>query len=151
MINKFPHTLMQCLAAITQHHGLQITPEQLVKPYALTEAEPAVELLMQIAVNNGLNAALQKLSWEALVELHSVFPAIVRLNNGNGVIIVGVFVEGDGKVAILDPLVNFPVAQMLNRDQFCSQWGGEVLVFQLANQAGNIMIHREIIGNYEDL
>lgn len=151
MTNKFPHTLLQCLAAISQHHGLQINSEKIINHYALTDAEPASTLLMHIAVNNGLQATLKKLSWESLLDLQAIFPAIVRLNNSNGIIIVGASTEGDGKVAILDPLVNFPVAQMLTRDQLCSQWDGEVLVFKLVNPEDSVMIHREAIDSQYEL
>jgi subfamily B ATP-binding cassette protein HlyB/CyaB len=56
MSNRFPHTVIQCLTAIAQHHGLQINPERLIDQYALPAEEPASALLLRIASDIGLKA-----------------------------------------------------------------------------------------------
>jgi ATP-binding cassette subfamily B protein len=110
---KFPHTVIQCLTAIAQHHGLQVHPERLIDDYALGPEEPRGALLLRIATDIGLKARERKL--------------IARLNNGNAVIVVGARSE-DGKVALLDPLEEGVGVILLNREQFCSRWEGEVLL-----------------------
>jgi ATP-binding cassette subfamily B protein len=40
MQDKFPHTAIQCLTAIAQHHGLQINPERIIDENALRAEEP---------------------------------------------------------------------------------------------------------------
>jgi ATP-binding cassette subfamily B protein len=124
---KFPHTVIQCLTAIAQHHGLQVHPERLIDDYALGPEEPRGALLLRIATDIGLKARERKLDWDSLLGQGGVFPLIARLNNGNAVIVVGARSE-DGKVALLDPLEEGVGVILLNREQFCSRWEGEVLL-----------------------
>ncbi len=129
MQEKFPHTVIQCITAIAQHHGLQVNPERLIDDYALQSEEPRNALLMTICGDIGLKARVDKLSWEALVSQNGVFPILARLNNGNAVIVVGARAEpgSDGKVAILDPLEDRASVVLLDQAQFCTRWEGEVV------------------------
>ena len=54
MAGGFPHTVVQCLTAVAQHHGLQINPERLIHEYALADEEPAGPMLLRIAAEIGL-------------------------------------------------------------------------------------------------
>lgn len=125
MDSQFPHTAIQCLAAIAQHHGLPINPERLIHEYALEAEEPTHTTLIRIATEIGFKARSHKVSWEVLREEKGVFPTIARLSNGNSIIVVGV-AEGD-KIAILDPLENMAAVMLVGRDQFCSRWAGEIV------------------------
>lgn len=127
MSDKFPHTGIQCLTAIAQHHGLQINPEWLIQEYALGEEEPQPTLLLRIASEIGLKAKFGKLSWEGLLAQTGVFPVIAKLHNGDSVIIVGARIEEDGKVAILDPLISGATVTLQDRKQFCSRWSGDIV------------------------
>ncbi len=121
------HTLIQCLMAIAQHHGLPIDPERLIHDDALPDAEPDSELLLRIASDLGLSAKVGSLSWKALLAKKSEFPLLARLSNGEGIIIVGVRVDGIGKVAILDPLKKQTKVRWLGRQPFCHRWRGDVM------------------------
>ncbi|MGZ4968231.1 MAG: peptidase domain-containing ABC transporter [Methylobacter sp.] len=127
MSEKYPHTSIQCLTAIAQHHGLQINPEWLIQQYALAEEEPAPALLLRIASEIGLKAKAGKLSWEALLAQGGVFPVLAKLRNGHSVIIVGARAEGDGKIAVLDPLISGATVDLQDRGQFCKHWDGDVV------------------------
>lgn len=127
MHDKFPHTVIQCLTAIAQHHGLQVNPERLIDDYALGAEEPGAPLLLRIAADHGLKARVDKLSWESLLAQGGVFPLMARLDNGNAVIVVGARADGDGKVALLDPLEEGAGVLLLDRAQFASRWHGEVV------------------------
>ena len=83
MEERFPHTAVQCLTAIAQHHGLQVNPERLIHDYALGAEEPSLALFLRMAGDLGLKAKAEKLSWEALAGLTGVFPLVARLSNGN--------------------------------------------------------------------
>ncbi|WP_395404450.1 peptidase domain-containing ABC transporter [Pseudoduganella sp. UC29_106] len=125
---KHSHTVIQCLTAIAQHHGLQINPERVIDDYALQTEEPWGARLLRIAADIGLKAKHAKLSWDNLLAQGGVFPLIARLNNGNAVIVVGARAdEGDGKVAILDPLEQGAGVILLQRSQFCTRWEGETV------------------------
>lgn len=127
MSDRYPHTSIQCLTAIAQHHGLQINPEWLIQEYALGEEEPTATLLLRIASEIGLKAKTDKLSWEGLLAQGGVFPVLAKLRNGHSVIIVGARAEGDGKVAVLDPLISGATVALQDREQFCKHWGGDVV------------------------
>lgn len=126
MLNSYPHTSIQCLTAIAQHHGLQINPEWLIQEYALGEEEPTPLLLLRIASEIGLKAKIDKLSWDGLLAQGGVFPVLARLRNGDSVIIAGARTEGDGAVAVLDPQ-NGAAVVLQDKEQFCKSWGGDVV------------------------
>ena len=128
MHDKFPHTAIQCLTAIAQHHGLQINPERLIDDYAMGAEEPGNGLLLRIAADIGLKAKLDKLSWSRLLAQGGVFPLMARLNDGNMVIVVGVRADdGEGQVALLNPIAENASVTLESRADFCARWGGEVL------------------------
>jgi len=127
MSDKFPHTVVQCLTAIAQHHGLQVNPERLIDDYALGAEEPAAALLLRMAADLGLKAKVGKLDWDGLLNQSGVYPLLARLDNGNAVIVVGARADGDGKVAMLDPLEPGASVILLERAQFTARWRGEVV------------------------
>ncbi|MBJ7309770.1 peptidase domain-containing ABC transporter [Rugamonas sp. CCM 8940] len=130
MHDKFPHTAIQCLTAIAQHHGLQINPERLIDDYAMGAEEPGNGLLLRIAADIGLKAKLDTLSWSRLLAQGGVFPLMARLNDGNMVIVVGVRNgegDGDGQVALLNPIAENASVTLEPRADFCARWSGEVL------------------------
>jgi len=137
MSDKFPHTAVQCLTAIAQHHGVQVNPERLVEDFALGAEEPADALLLRMASDVGLKAKADKLSWESLLGQAGVFPLIARLDNGNSVIVVGARAEGEGKVAILDPLERGGSVMLLARDQFTVRWQGHVVFVKRSHALGD--------------
>ena len=127
MLDKYPHTSVQCLTAIAQHHGLQINPEWLIQEYALGEEEPTLPLLLNIATKIGLKAKSDKLTWEVLLAQNGVFPVLAKLQDGNSVIVVGAQIEEDGKVAILNPSLSNATIELQDRQQFCKHWSGDVI------------------------
>lgn len=127
MLNKYPHTTIQCLTAIAQHHGLQVNPEWLIQEYALGEEEPSPVLLLRIASEIGLKAKNDKLSWEGVLAQGGIFPFIAKARNGESVIIVAARAEDGGKVAVLDPQVSGATVVLQDREQFCKRWDGDVV------------------------
>lgn len=131
MDEKFPHTVVQCLAAIAQHHGLQINPERLIHEYALGNEEPVSSLVIRMASEIGLKAKDDKLTWSALFAQKGVFPTLARLTSGRGVIIVGVRTGeaggGEDQIAVLDPVANMASVEWVNQQKFCGIWGGDVV------------------------
>jgi len=130
MQDKFPHTAVQCLTAIAQHHGLQINPERLIDEYALRAEEPGNGMLLRMASEIGLKAKADKLTWSRLLAQGGVFPLMARLVSGNMVIIVGVKPGEDGapdQVAVLNPALANATVIMVARAEFEQRWQGEVL------------------------
>jgi subfamily B ATP-binding cassette protein HlyB/CyaB len=128
MHDKFPHTAIQCLTAVAQHHGLQINPERLIDDYALGAEEPTNVRLLSIANDIGLKAKVDQLSWQRLLAQGGVFPLLARLNDGNMIIVVGAQGEGlEGRVAILNPVADNGQVVLHGHDDFMRRWSGAVL------------------------
>lgn len=128
MANKFPHTIIQCLSAIAQHHGLQINPERLIHEYSLADEEPGLPLILRMASEMGLKARGEKISWDSFFAQEGVFPILATRKSGSGVIVVGIRKdEGEPCLAILDPMAGMTAVAWVNRVQFCELWDGNVV------------------------
>lgn len=134
MQDKFPHTAVQCLTAIAQHHGLQINPERLIDEYALRAEEPGNGVLLRMASEIGLKAKVDQLTWSRLMAQGGVFPLMARLVDGNMIIVVGVKPadtaggsSAEDQVAVLNPALANASVIMVTRSEFEKRWQGEVL------------------------
>jgi ATP-binding cassette subfamily B protein len=127
MSSAYPHSAIQCLTAIAQHHGIQVNPERIIHDNALADEEPSPSSLLRIAAEIGLKAKFDKLSWDALFAQGGVFPILARLRNGNSVIIVGARAEHGGRIAILDPMSAVGGVELVARDEFSPRWDGDVV------------------------
>ncbi|MTV39993.1 peptidase domain-containing ABC transporter [Duganella radicis] len=130
MHDKFPHTAIQCLTAIAQHHGLQINPERLIDDYALRAEEPGNGELMRIATDIGLKAKIDKLNWSRLMAQDGVFPLMARLSDGNMIIVVGVKPGENGaedQAAVLNPASANASVVLVARSEFERRWSGDVV------------------------
>lgn len=131
MEKKFPHSTIQCIAAIAQHHRLQINPERLIEDYALVAEEPSPATVLRVASDIGLKAKFDKLTWDGLQAQGGVFPLIARMSDGNCVIVMAASTKDGGQVAILNPLAdNATGVLVLEREKFCGLWGGEVFLIK---------------------
>jgi ATP-binding cassette, subfamily B, bacterial HlyB/CyaB len=137
MADRYPHSTIQCLGAVAQHHRLPVNPERLIEDYALAAEEPSAASVLRIAADIGLKARHDQLSWTALLGQHGVFPLIARMTDGNCVIVVSAK-AGDAnegpKVAVLNPLADRPSEVLLIAErEFCQLWKGEVFLLKRAS------------------
>lgn len=131
MSERFPHSTIQCIAALAQHHRLPVNPERLIEDYALVSEEPAPATVLRIASDIGLKAKFDHLSWDSLQAQGGVFPLIARMTDGNCVIVMCANVNGDGLVAVLNPMADNPTEILrLDREKFCARWRGEVFLMK---------------------
>lgn len=131
MANKYPHSTVQCIAAIAQHHRLPVNPERLIEDYALVAEEPAPATVLRIASDIGLKAKIDKFTWTDLLAQNGVYPLIAQLVDKNCVIVMGTSVKDVEQVAILNPLADNPAEVLLiDRERFCSQWDGDVFLMK---------------------
>jgi ATP-binding cassette subfamily B protein len=137
MADKFPHTTLQCLTAIAQHHGLQVNPERLIHDYALNAEEPSSSMLLGMASSIGLKAKLRQLTVDKLLGQKGVFPLLARMKNGNSMIVVGARADDGGVLAVLDPLGDLGDVKMLDPAAFSSLWSGEVLFLKRTSKLGD--------------
>ena len=127
MADKYPHTTLQCLTAIAQHHGLQVNPERLIHDYALNAEEPSSAMVLRMASTIGLKAKLRQLTVDKLLGQKGVFPLLARMKDGNSVIVVGARGDDGGALAVLDPLGDLGAVKMLAASAFQALWSGDVL------------------------
>ncbi|NJA06613.1 peptidase domain-containing ABC transporter [Methylococcaceae bacterium WWC4] len=137
MADKFQHSVIQCLTAIAQHHGIQINPERLIDEYALEAKEPNAAMLQRIATDIGLKIKIARLSWQTLLAQTGVFPIMARLRDGGAVIVVGIKKEAPEQVAILDPLAGDAAVTYLDRKQWWERWSGEVVFLKRHHALGD--------------
>jgi subfamily B ATP-binding cassette protein HlyB/CyaB len=131
MSERFPHSTIQCIAALAQHHRLPVNPERLVEDYALVSEEPGPATVLRIASDIGLKAKFDHFSWDSLQEQGGVFPLIARMTDGNCVIVMGANLNGDGLVAVLNPIADNPSEILrLDRERFCALWRGDVFLMK---------------------
>ena len=131
MTERFPHSTIQCIAALAQHHRLPVNPERLIEDYALVSEEPTSATVLRIASDIGLKAKIDKFTWSDLQAQGGVYPLIARMNDGNCVIVVGTSAKNDGQIAILNPLAdNSTEVLLINQGNFCSRWNGEVFLMK---------------------
>ncbi len=131
MEQRFPHTTIQCIAAIAQHHRLPVNPERLIEDYALGAEEPPSGTVLRIASDIGLKAKRDKMSWAGLLAQGGVFPLIARMKDGNCVIVMGAPDKAGGKIAVLNPLADKATEPLLiGEETFCTLWDGEVFLMK---------------------
>ena len=130
MAEQTSHSVVQCLTAIAQHHGLQVNPERLIEEFALPDDEPRPALVVRMASSIGLKGKLDKLSWKGLFAQEGVFPFIGLMRDNRAVIVVGVRAGGEGvegEVAVLNPALPRAGVHFLDKDTFASNWSGHVI------------------------
>jgi ATP-binding cassette subfamily B protein len=131
MSDRFPHTTIQCLAAIAQHHRLAVNPERLIEDYALGAEEPGAATVLRISGEIGLKAKADKFTWDALQAQGGVFPLIARMADGNCVIVMAASAKEGGQVAVLNPLAdNATEVLIIDQAKFCEQWKGDVFLMK---------------------
>jgi len=131
MTDRFPHTTIQCIAALAQHHRLAINPERLIEDYALGAEEPGAATVLRISAEIGMKAKADKFTWETLQAQGGVFPLIARMSDGNCVIVMAASTKDGGQVAVLNPLAdNATEVLIIDREKFCNQWKGEVFLMK---------------------
>ena len=130
MAENKSHSVVQCLTAIAQHHGLQVNPERLIEEYSLSDEEPRPALVLRMANGIGLKGRVSKLTWKGLFAQEGVFPFVGLLKDGKAVIIVGVREGGGGapgEVAVLNPTIPQLGVHFLDQDDLTAIWGGAVI------------------------
>ena len=133
MADPSSHSIVQCLAAIAQHHGIRINPERLLHDFALSDVEPTTALTLRMAADIGLKSRDKMLSWKGLMAQHGVFPLLTRMKNGAGMIVLGLKKEGNvDQVAVMNPCVDATNVTFHGEAAFCAMWSGEVIFLKRA-------------------
>src|SRR5690349_16387031 len=87
-------TALQCLMGVASRHGIELSADGICHKYALGPDPISETRLLRIAKDAGLRARIARLDWDALLNLGEAYPALVRLTNGNWVIVAGAASDG---------------------------------------------------------
>jgi len=106
-IIQFPiPTSIACLAVAARHFGVHISAPAFVKEHELTEDETDGAPLSALAQKIGLDAAVLLPADANPADLAKALPAVLRLRNGNALLLLGLARAADGFSATLyDPTV----------------------------------------------
>ncbi|MCA6119986.1 peptidase domain-containing ABC transporter [Bradyrhizobium sp. WSM 1738] len=131
-----PQTALDCLARMAVHHGIDLPVERLRHAYAVDGAPTSVDLVLRMAKEAGLRAQAAQLDWGVLLRMGQAYPVMLRLSNGNWVVVLRAAEMSDGTAAVVvfDPLAerqNEPL--VVGQDQFCARWRGDAILIKREN------------------
>ena len=99
-------TALQCLVMAARHHGVHLSADQLIREHALGAGEPTPKQLATMGLAHGLTLGEIRLSGRDFSRLSRNVPAIVRLKNGNSVLLTTIAGKGESATAtVIDPAV----------------------------------------------
>lgn len=81
------HTGLHSLAVVARQRGLDVSAERLQHSNVIGNEELDTARLLRVAKSIGLKAEATTLDWEDLGKLQDAFPAILRLRNGNSMVV----------------------------------------------------------------
>ena len=129
-INIDNHTALICFVLVARHFHLDISLEGLLHKYAVQDEEVAIPHLLRIAKEHNFKAKETHLSWEKLFRMGGAFPAIARLRNGKSVILSGIQLTEEKRVAILNPLDLQSGFKLLSQGEFAEVWDGVTILIK---------------------
>ncbi|WP_394565338.1 peptidase domain-containing ABC transporter [Bradyrhizobium sp. 31Argb] len=139
-------TELECLAKVAAYHGVDLPVERLKHSYAIDGVPVSATRLLRMAKEAGMRATRTQLDWGALFRLGEAYPALLRLSNGNWIVVLGAGQGADGAeaVSVFDPLAERRDEPLIvDRDTFCTRWGGEAILIKRERLASD---HRPAFG-----
>jgi ATP-binding cassette, subfamily B, bacterial HlyB/CyaB len=122
------HTAVRCLVSVAGVHGVATSADRVIHDNVLGNEEPSLSELMRIGRELGLRIKSAELDWDHLCDLADAYPVIVRLKNGNSMLVVGAGVKGGVKVVLAqDPLAENVGALTFDEERFCAAWTGQTI------------------------
>ncbi len=131
--NEAARTALECLSFVAGRHGVDVSVERLRHAYAVDGGAIGAPRLLRMAKDAGLRARDARLEWSVLTRLEEAYPALLRLDNGNWVVVLGAVQtsEGNEAVVVFDPLANRRDEPLIvERDLFCARWPGDAILLK---------------------
>ena len=128
-----PQTALDCLARVAVHHGVDLSVERLRHVYAVDGTSPSMDLLVRMAKEAGLRAQATRLDWGVLSRMGDAYPVLLKLENGNWVVILRTAERPDGETAVVifDPLAERQGEPLIvGQDQLCARWRGHAILIK---------------------
>ena len=128
-----PHTALKALSLVAREQGLDVVVDQIIHEHVIGNHEVDDSALVRIAGTSGLKARAVTLDWDSLIELNEAVPCVLRLRNGNCMVLMGLGKKGGTPVVLLrDPSVASDDLLVIDRFRLEQAWdGGAILVKRL--------------------
>jgi ATP-binding cassette, subfamily B, bacterial HlyB/CyaB len=124
-------TALQCFVVAARHHGVHLAADGVVRRYGLGPEEPGADRLAAIAADHGLRLGETTIGRGDFARLARATPAIVRLANGNALLLLEIAGAGDAAMATLyDPTVGEATPLVVELDRLAAAADGRVLLLQ---------------------
>ncbi|NGZ05432.1 MAG: peptidase domain-containing ABC transporter [Magnetococcales bacterium] len=118
---------LRCLFLLCRHHGVDITPEQLL---GAREAD-IVGSMLRLMQETGLKGAvLTGRKWRDLTGLGGAYPVLAETRDGHWLVVTRVARASDDEesVTLLDPRWEQGGPRLLNRREFEADWSGVLIL-----------------------
>jgi ATP-binding cassette subfamily B protein len=123
------HSLLDALVMVAAKRGKHLSTAQLCRDYVFGASGPSDSLFLRIAAENGLVARQVELDWSDLGSLGKALPLIIRLKNGNCIVVVSFDADKDPQVAILrDPSSDDEAMMAVDEVRLREAWDGSAFL-----------------------
>jgi len=121
---------LACLIIVARKHGMHLTPSQLIHDNLLSGGEVSTADIIKCADNSGMTAKVVRLDFDGLTHLKKALPAIVRLKDGNWMILSRVESEDENQQGVMlrDPNAPEDAQLLIDRLRFEDVWTGDVVL-----------------------
>ncbi|CAO3424205.1 peptidase domain-containing ABC transporter [Azospirillum doebereinerae] len=119
---------LHALAMVARERGVHLAPERLSREHGLPTGEPSLKQLARIADVSGLTTRRARLRWSQLGRLGNALPVILRMRDGQSLVLIGVQQEDNRTVAVLrDPLSPDGAVLLVDEIRLSAVWAGEAM------------------------
>jgi len=123
-------SVLQAFVTLAGKHGVHLSAAQLCRDYPVDDTGLSNSLIERIATETGLVAKCLVLSWAELQKLGKALPVMLRLRNGDAVILVAISDNnGAPRVTLRDPIGDDDALVVVDEARLTSSWdGGTILI-----------------------
>ena len=119
------------IISVARKFGLHLDGRRLMRTNHISDSRISSAELMRCVVSAQLRASGLRPGWRGLAKLAKALPAIVRLKDGEAMVLVRVDHDSAGQRVVLhDPRAGESAPLSLNYRQFAAIWNGEVILVQ---------------------
>ena len=130
-IGQATPSALLALVSIARGFGLHLDGRRVMRNNQVSDLNLSSADLMRCAASAGLRATGLRPGWRGLAGLAKTLPAIVRLNDGEAMLLVRVERGASGQQVVLqDPRSGDDASLSLDHRRFAAIWSGEVILIQ---------------------
>ena len=130
-VDQIAPTALLAVAVVARRFGLHLDVRRMMRNNQIAGKNVSSADLMRCATSAGLRATGLRPGWRGLAGLAKALPAIVRLKDGEAMVLVAVEAGPAGqRVVLQDPRSEADALLPLDHRRFAAVWSGEVILVQ---------------------